>query len=278
MDEQEKSQGNRSLELCRRVVTTESFITEAKEIYGDRYDYSKVDYKNRDHRVVVTCPVHGDFQIYAREHLDGKGCPKCEKGEKFLAKLKEKFGDKFGLDEFVYESSTTPVTLICPTHGAFSKLPHGILNSRYGCPECGNEVQRQQQEESHKAAAAKKEDIKRTKAEQEAQWLRNWEEDRAAQRAKREKAMKAFHAGKNTAQGFHSPFQVYQQNVDEHIDDIRYNAKWREPYRAPFRLTNAEARKLSFYGDGYEYYKYIGEAPDEFIRQSFERDWPRLLS
>lgn len=95
-DRQDISQGNRSLELCRRVVTTESFIAEAKEIYGERYDYSKVDYKNRDHRIIVTCPVHGDFQVYAREHLDGKGCPKCEKGEKFVAKLKEKFGDKFG--------------------------------------------------------------------------------------------------------------------------------------------------------------------------------------
>ena len=53
MSEQETSKNNRSQELCRRVVTTESFIAEAKEIYGDRYDYSKVDYKNRDHRVVV---------------------------------------------------------------------------------------------------------------------------------------------------------------------------------------------------------------------------------
>ena len=33
---QETSQDNRSLELCRRVVTTESFIAEAKEIYGGR--------------------------------------------------------------------------------------------------------------------------------------------------------------------------------------------------------------------------------------------------
>ena len=106
MSDNSNSQSNRSLELCRRVVTTESFIAEAKGIYGDRYDYSKVDYKNRDHRVVVTCPVHGDFQVYAREHLDGKGCPKCEKGEKFLSKLKEKYGDKFGLEQFVYESST----------------------------------------------------------------------------------------------------------------------------------------------------------------------------
>lgn len=152
MSEQTDNQSNRSLELCKRVVTTESFIGEAKEIYGDRYDYSKVDYKNREHRVTIVCPVHGDFQVYAREHLDGKGCPKCEKGEKFLLKLKEKFGDKFGLDEFVYESSTMPVTLICPTHGAFSRLPHQILNSSLGCPECANDIVKQKQEEAQIAA------------------------------------------------------------------------------------------------------------------------------
>ena len=180
MNEQGFSQGNRSLELCKRVVTTGSFIAEAKEIYGNRYDYSKVDYKNRDHRIVVTCPVHGDFQVYAREHLDGKGCPKCEKGEKFIAKLKEKFEDKFGLDEFVYESSTTPVTLICPTHGAFSKLPYAILNSRCGCPECGNELMRQLQEQAHEEAIRRKEEERQRlieaerKAKEEA--LYSWDE------------------------------------------------------------------------------------------------------
>ena len=270
-DDQILKQGNRSQELCKRVVTTESFIAEAKEIYGNRYDYSKADYKNRDHRVTVVCPIHGDFQVYAREHLDGKGCPKCEKGEKFLAKLREKHGNKFGLEQFVYESSTSPVTLICPTHGAFSRLPHQILNSRFGCPKCGNEVQRKQQEELHNAAVAKKEEIRRAKEEQEAEWLKGWEEERAAQRNKREKAMKSFLAGRK-AHGFHCPFQIYQQNVDEHIDDIRYNAKWREPYRAPFRLSDEEARKLTCYRDGDEYYRYQGEAPDDFIRQSFERD------
>ena len=148
MSEQTDSQSNRSLELCKRVVTTESFIAEAKEIYGDRYDYSKVEYKNREHRVTIVCPVHGDFQVYAREHLDGKGCPKCEKGDKFLLKLKNKFGDKFGLDEFIYESSTAPVTLVCPKHGAFSRLPHQIINSSQGCPECANDIINQKQEKA----------------------------------------------------------------------------------------------------------------------------------
>ena len=183
MSEQDTSKDNRSIELCRRVVTTESFIAEAKEIYGDRYDYSKVDYKNRDHRVVVTCPVHGEFQVYAREHLDGKGCPKCEKGEKFIAKLKEKFGDKFGLDEFVYESSTTPVTLICPTHGAFSRLPHQILYAPLGCPECGNDLQNQRREQAHLDAIEHKEE--REQARKERERLRKEEKRRREEEEKR---------------------------------------------------------------------------------------------
>ncbi len=271
MNEQDTAKNNRSLELCRRVVTTESFIAEAKEIYGDRYDYSKVDYKNRDNRVVVTCPVHGDFQVYAREHLDGKGCPKCEKGEKFIAKLKEKFGDKFGLDEFVYESSTSPVTLICPTHGAFSRLPQQILKLQFGCPHCGNDVK----EEIHNAAVAKKQAAKEEKQraidEMNAQKLQEWKDERAERERKREKAMQSFLAGKKP-RDFYAPFQIYMQRVDEHIDVIRYNAKWIEPYYRDYKLSDEDARKLSCYREGDEYYRFIGEAPDDFIRQSFEKD------
>ncbi len=271
MNEQDTPQGNRSQEVCRRVVTTESFIAEAKEIYGDRYDYSKVDYKNRDHRVVVTCPVHGDFQVYARDHLDGKGCPKCEKGEKFIAKLKEKFGDKFGLDEFVYESSITPVTLICPTHGAFSKLPNQILNLQFGCPHCGNDAK----EEIHNAAVAKKQAAKEEKQraidEMNAQKLQEWKDERAERERKREKAMQSFLAGKKP-RDFYSPFQIYMQRVDEHIDVIRYNAKWIEPYYRDYKLSDEDARNLPCYREGDEYYRFVGEAPDDFIRQSFEKD------
>ena len=192
MNDQDASQGNRSLELCKRVVTTESFVAEAKEIYGDRYDYSKIDYKNREHRVVVTCPIHGDFQVFAREHLDGKGCPKCEKGEKYIAKLKEKFGDKFGLDEFVYESSTSPVTLICPTHGAFSRLPHQILNAPLGCPECGNDLMNQRREKAHLDAVEHKEERdqarrERYRARKEAEKIKEDEKKRAEEALAKEK-------------------------------------------------------------------------------------------
>jgi len=268
MSEQTDNQSNRSLELCKRVVTTESFIAEAKEKYGDRYDYSKVDYKNKEHRVTIVCPVHGDFQVYAREHLDGKGCPKCEKGEKFLQKLKEKFGDKFGLDEFVYESSTMPVTLICPTHGAFSRKPNQILNSTFGCPSCANQVK----DDAHLAALVKKEEKIKAREELEAQRLNDWLNEREEQKKKRERALKAFQAGKKS-HDFFSLFQIYQQIVDEHIDDIRYNAKWREPFIAPYRLTDEEARKLKCYREGDTFYRYPNEAPEDYYREAFEKDY-----
>lgn len=271
VDDQIVKQGNRSLELCKRVVTTESFIAEAKEIYGNRYDYSKVDYKNRDHRVTVVCPIHGDFLVYAREHLDGKGCPKCEKGEKFLAKLEEKFGDKFGLEQFVYNSSTSPVTLVCPEHGAFSRTPTQILNSSWGCPECAKKVN----DDAHQAAVARKEAAKAEKQreidEMNAQKLQEWKDARAERERKREKALKAFLSGKKP-KDFYAPFQIYMQRVDEHIDVIRYNAKWIEPYYRDYKLSDEEAHKLPCYRDGDEYYRFQGEAPDDFIRQSFEKD------
>ena len=189
MSEQDIS---RSLELCKRVVTTESFIAEAKEIYGGRYDYSKVEYKNKEHRVTVVCPIHGDFQVYAREHLDGKGCPKCAKGEKFLLMLKEKFGDKFGLDEYVYESSTTPVTLICPTHGSFSRLPHQILNAPLGCPECGKALQNLHREQARLDAIEHKEERDQARRERyyarkEAERLREEEAKHAEEVLAKEK-------------------------------------------------------------------------------------------
>lgn len=270
-DDQILKQGNRSQELCRRVVTTKSFIAEAKEIYGDRYDYSKVDYKNRDHRVIVTCPVHGDFQVYARDHLDGKGCPKCEKGEKFIAKLKEKFGDKFGLDEFVYESSTTPVTLICPTHGAFSKLPNQILNLQFGCPHCGNDAK----EEIHNAAVARKEKIKMQKQKEreefEKQRLNSWLEERKEREKIREHALKLFQSGKKP-RDFYSPYQIYQGRVDEHIEGIRYGG-WKTSYYASYKLSEEEAMKLSCYREGDLFYKFPNEAPDIFFREAYEKDY-----
>lgn len=53
------------------------YIIKAKEIHGDKYDYSKVEYINNHSKVCIICPIHGEFWQNASSHLKGCGCPKC---------------------------------------------------------------------------------------------------------------------------------------------------------------------------------------------------------
>ena len=62
-----------------RRLTTEEFIKKAKEVHGDKYDYSKVEYKNTSTKVCIICPEHGEFWQTPNEHLQGHGCRKCSK-------------------------------------------------------------------------------------------------------------------------------------------------------------------------------------------------------
>ena len=40
-------------------LTTEEFIKKAREVHGDRYDYSKVEYVNKKTKVCIICKEHG---------------------------------------------------------------------------------------------------------------------------------------------------------------------------------------------------------------------------
>lgn len=65
-----------------KKLTTEEFIKRAKEVHGDKYDYSKVEYKNNKTPVTIICPIHGEFQQRPSNHLNGNGCKKCKKKHK----------------------------------------------------------------------------------------------------------------------------------------------------------------------------------------------------
>ena len=60
-----------------KKLTTEQFVAKAREIHGDKYDYSKVVYVNAKTKVCVTCKEHGDFWITADDFTHGKGCRTC---------------------------------------------------------------------------------------------------------------------------------------------------------------------------------------------------------
>ena len=58
-------------------LTTEEFIKRAREVHGDKYDYSKVEYVTNRTKVCIVCPEHGEFSQRPKEHLKGSGCPQC---------------------------------------------------------------------------------------------------------------------------------------------------------------------------------------------------------
>lgn len=61
-----------------RKLTQEEFIHRAKEVHGDKYDYSKAEYINSTTKVCIICPVHGAFWQTPVAHVNAKqGCQKC---------------------------------------------------------------------------------------------------------------------------------------------------------------------------------------------------------
>ena len=120
---------------------TNDFIRKAKEIHGDKYDYSKVEYKNNRTKVCIICPEHGEFWQVSSYHLSGNGCPKCGGTIKmdsntFIIKAREIHGDKYDYSKVEYVNARTKVCIICPEHGEFWQTPDRHLSGR-GCKKCG---------------------------------------------------------------------------------------------------------------------------------------------
>ena len=55
--------------------TTLDFISNASTVHNGFYDYSKTRYHNAYSKVIITCPIHGDFEQTPDNHINGKqGC------------------------------------------------------------------------------------------------------------------------------------------------------------------------------------------------------------
>lgn len=127
----------------------ELFVQKSNEIFGNKYDYTKVEYFTSKKPVIITCPLHGDFLKSPNNHTSKRqGCQKCTNElkskiqsqgiEKFLEKSKKIHGEKYLYTEVEYHNVNTPVTIKCPKHGNFSQRPFNHLQGS-GCPKCGRE-------------------------------------------------------------------------------------------------------------------------------------------
>lgn len=132
--------------MLKKKLTTEEFIKRAKAIHGNTYDYSKVEYVNSKTKVIITCPVHGDFEQLPHNHLRGCGCDKCAQEEidrrarltkeQFIKKARKVHGNMYNYSKTNYINNRTKVVITCPIHGDFEQRPDIHLNG-HGCLECG---------------------------------------------------------------------------------------------------------------------------------------------
>ena len=53
-----------------------------EKFIGDKYDYSKVEYKGVMKKIKIICHIHGEFEITPNSHLSGHGCQICANNQK----------------------------------------------------------------------------------------------------------------------------------------------------------------------------------------------------
>lgn len=136
-----------------RKLTTEEFIRRAKEVHGDKYDYSKTIYKRAKDKVTIICRKHGEFKQAPFSHFYFEcGCTKCGANysdtNKFIEKVKKIHGDMYDYSKVKYTGKNEEIIIGCYTHGDFTIRANDFCyGERKGCPKCSIEKKRKKRVE-----------------------------------------------------------------------------------------------------------------------------------
>lgn len=133
-----------------KKLTQEQFLIRAKEVHGDVYDYSLVEYLGAWIKIKIVCKEHGVFEQNPADHTWKYGCPKCgiEKAKKlnsndtkwFVEKSESIHSDRYDYSLVNYVNNETKVKIICEIHGIFEQIPSGHLRGK-GCIKCADVAQ-----------------------------------------------------------------------------------------------------------------------------------------
>lgn len=127
----------------KRKKSNITFMCEAKQTHGDKYDYSSVKYENAKEKIIIICKTHGEFEQTPDNHIKGNGCPSCsyekrrDNKESFIAKANLIHNNTYLYDNIVYKGSNELIEIICKNHGVFYQTATSHLQGK-GCNECGN--------------------------------------------------------------------------------------------------------------------------------------------
>ena len=131
-------------------TSNEDFIKKAKAVHSEKYTYEKTNFVGWNEKVIITCPIHGDFLQNPSNHLAGKGCTACAgilplNNDTFIEKAKKIHGDKYDYSKVNYINRYTKVIIICPKHGEFQMEPGNHLSGER-CPYCAKKYKMPQYE------------------------------------------------------------------------------------------------------------------------------------
>ena len=131
-------------------TSNKDFIEKAKSVHGEKYTYKKTNFVGWKEKIIITCPIHGDFLQNPSNHLAGKGCSACAgilplNNDTFIEKSKKIHGDKYDYSKVNYINRYTKVTIICPKHGEFQMQPGNHLDGER-CPYCAKKYKMPQYE------------------------------------------------------------------------------------------------------------------------------------
>ena len=123
------------------LKTTEYFVEKARLVHGDKYEYTRTEYRRSTKPVIITCPEHGDFSQVSSYHLQGNGCPQCHLHSKRLTRkryidnARKIHGDEYSYGDLVYTTAHEKVDITCRVHGNFSMRAADHVNGQR-CPKC----------------------------------------------------------------------------------------------------------------------------------------------
>ena len=124
-----------------RTEKRDEFIRKAQELHGHIYNYKYIDLN--DKYLKIYCTVHKEvFHQRSVNHLRYSGCKKCIHDaaitdlDTFIVRANKKWDGKFDYSKAVYVTNDVPLTIICPEHGEFTKLPYDHLRRTGGCQIC----------------------------------------------------------------------------------------------------------------------------------------------
>ena len=112
--------------------TIDDFIKKSNQIHNNKYDYSNTKYKNTTTKIIITCPIHGDFLKTPKNHFKGQGCSQCTRcnhtTKTYIDKAKIIHNNKYNYSKVKYINHKTKIIIICKKHGDFLQGPREHLS------------------------------------------------------------------------------------------------------------------------------------------------------